>query len=274
MAKKKIGIVAKKLDHSLSPFIHNYWSKKNKEKYIYKKYEIKEENISKFFQKYKCDKDFIGFNITIPYKERFINLCDRISLRAKKIGSINLIFKKNKIVYGDNTDVIGFGKTFNSLKVKKVKGVLLIGAGGAARAILYYLNNKKIENIDIFATSYKRKDSLSKNFKFKILTNRPSQLKNSYDLIINASSAGMNVNNQINKSVLKIVRNAKYLIDIVYNPIETDLLREANKHNIKSSGGLKMLIEQAKPSYESWIGKKIKIDKDIHKILLKKICTK
>ena len=64
------------------------------------------------------------------------------------------------------------------------------------------------------------------------------------------------------------------MIDIVYNPIETDLLREANKHKIKSSGGLKMLIEQAKPSYESWIGKKIKIDKDIHKILLKKICTK
>ena len=118
MIKKKIGIVAKKLDHSLSPLIHNYWSKKNKNKFIYRKYEVKEKNIDRFFRNYKKDKLFVGFNITIPYKENFISFCDKVTTRAKKIGSINLIYKKNKIIFGDNTDVIGFSKTFSSLKLK------------------------------------------------------------------------------------------------------------------------------------------------------------
>ena len=71
MIKKKIGIVAKKLNHSLSPLIHNYWSNKNNNNLIYKKYEIQEKNINKFFNNYRKDKRFVGFNITIPYKENF-----------------------------------------------------------------------------------------------------------------------------------------------------------------------------------------------------------
>ena len=99
MNKKKIGIVAKKLNHSLSPLIHNYWSKTNNYNFSYRKYEIQEENIGKFFYKYKSDKQFIGFNITIPYKENFFGLCDKVTTRAKKIGSVNLIYKKNKTIY-------------------------------------------------------------------------------------------------------------------------------------------------------------------------------
>ena len=166
MIKKKIGIVAEKLNHSLSPLVHNYWSKKYKCNFLYKKYEIDEKKIEKFFYNYKGDKDFIGFNITIPYKEKFITLCDKVSPRAKKIGSVNLIYKKENMIYGDNTDVIGFGKIFNLLNIKKTKSVLLIGAGGASRAILYFLNKKNIENIDIFATSFRRRHGLSKNFNY------------------------------------------------------------------------------------------------------------
>ena len=94
MNKKKIGIVAKKLNHSLSPLIHNYWSRNNN--FIYRKYEVQEKNIDKFFYNYRKDKLFVGFNITIPYKENFIDLCDKITARAKKIGSVNLIYKKKQ----------------------------------------------------------------------------------------------------------------------------------------------------------------------------------
>ena len=79
---------------------------------------------------------------------------------------------------------------------------------------------------------------------------RSNRLRNRYDLIINASSAGMTKKNKINRNILKLVKKAKGVIDIVYNPIETDLLKKAKKHDIKYSGGLKMLVEQAKPSYE------------------------
>ena len=271
MIKKKIGIVAEKLNHSLSPMIHNYWSKKYKCNFFYKKYEIDEKKIEKFFYNYKRDKDFIGFNITIPYKEKFIDFCDKVSLRAKKIGSVNLIYKKKNMIYGDNTDVIGFGKIFNLLNIKNTKTVLLIGAGGASRAILFFLNKKNIENIDIFATSFRRRSGLSKNFKFKNFTNKTTLLKKKYDLIINASNAGMSHGNKINRNILRLVKKTEGVIDIVYNPLETDLLKEAKKHNIKSIGGLIMLVEQAKPSFEIWSKKDIEIDDKIYRSLISKI---
>ena len=271
MIKKKIGIVAKKLDHSLSPMIHNYWSKKIKSNFLYKKYELEEKKIEKFFYNYKKDKNFIGFNITIPYKEKFIDMCDNVSQRAKKIGSVNLIYKKKNMIYGDNTDVIGFTKIFNLLKIKRTKSVLLIGAGGASRAILYFLNKENIENIDIFATSLRRRKGLSKNFNFKNFTNKTTLLKKRYDLIINASNAGMSHGNKMNRKILQLVKETKGVIDIVYNPLETDLLKEAKKHNIKSLGGLIMLVEQAKPSFEIWTKKSIEIDDKIYQLLIGKI---
>ena len=271
MVSKKIGIVAKKLNHSLSPLIHNYWSKKNNNKFIYRKYEVQEKDIDKFFYNYRKDKQFVGFNITIPYKENFINFCDRVTTRAKKIGSVNLIYKRNKTIFGDNTDVIGFSKTFNSLKIKNTKSVLLVGAGGAARAILYFLNRKGIVNIDIFATSMRRQENLKKEFKFSRFLIRSTHLRKKYDLIINASSAGMTKKNKLNRNILNLVKKAKGVVDIVYNPIDTDLLKKARKHDIKSSDGLKMLVEQAKPSYEIWTGNKIEIDRKIYQMLINKI---
>ena len=81
----------------------------------------------------------------------------------------------------------------------------------------------------------------------------------------------MSKSNKINKNILNLVKKTKGVIDIVYNPVETDLLIEAKKNNIKSVGGLMMLVEQAKPSFEIWSGKKIKIDDKIYKLLIDKI---
>ena len=130
---------------------------------------------------------------------------------------------------------------------------------------------KYIENIDIFAKSFRRREGLSKNFKFKNFTNKPTLLKKKYDLIINASNAGMSHGNKINRNILRLVKKTKGVIDIVYNPLETDLLKEAKKHNIKSIGGLIMLVEQAKPSFEIWSKKDIEIDDKIYRSLISKI---
>ena len=147
----------------------------------------------------------------------------------------------------------------------------MVGAGGAARAILYFLNKRSIENIDIFATSIRREENLKKKFKFNRFLIRSTLLRKKYDLIINASSAGMTKKNKINRNILNLVKNARGVIDIVYNPIDTDLLKKAKKYDIKYSGGLKMLVEQAKPSYEIWSGNKIEIDRKIYQMLVNKI---
>ena len=101
-----------------------------------------------------------------------------------------LIYKKNKIIYGDNTDVIGFSKCYNSLKIKKPKTVLVVGAGGAARAVLYFLNKKNIVNIDVFAPSLKRKVGLETCFNFKNFINKSTKLIYAY-LIQRPLAVGM-----------------------------------------------------------------------------------
>ena len=265
-----IGIVAEKLGHSLSPYIHNYWSKKYKKNFKYEKFELKEKDLKKFFQSYKKNKKFKGFNITIPYKTNFTSLCDRITSKAKKIGSVNLVYKKNNLIIGDNTDVIGFEKCFILLNKIPTK-ILLIGAGGAARAVLYFLNKKNIENIDVFATSLTRKEDICKDFIVSSFVSKTNLLNSKYDLIINSSSGGMIGKSALNRNILKLVNSAKGIIDIVYNPEMTALLRQAKKTNIPYVGGLTMLIEQAKPSFEKWTNAKIKIDDQIYDLARSKL---
>ena len=269
--KNTIGIVAEKLGHSLSPYIHNYWSKKYNKNFKYRKFEISEKNLIKFFENYRNNKKFIGFNVTIPYKTNFISLCDRITPKAKKIGSVNLVYKRNNIIIGDNTDVIGFEKSFKQLKKIKLKKILLIGAGGASRSILYYLNEKKIESIDVFATSVRRKENICNDFSIKNFVTNTSLLKTKYDLIINSSSGGMIEKSPLNKNIIRLADGAKAVIDIVYNPEMTPLLNRAKKNNTPFVGGLTMLIEQAKPSFEKWSKLKIKVDDKIYQLARNKL---
>ena len=266
-----IGIVAEKLGHSLSPYIHNYWSEKYKQKLKYQKVEISEKNLIKFFQSFKKNKKIKGFNVTIPYKTNFITLCDRITPKAKKIGAVNLVYKKNNLIIGDNTDVIGFEKSFKQLKKIQSKKILLIGAGGAARSILYYLNKKNIENIDVFATSLRRKENICNDFSIKNFVIKTSLLKTKYDLIINSSSGGMVGKLPLNRNIIKLADVSKGVIDIVYNPEMTPLLIRAKKNNTPFVGGLTMLIEQAKPSFEKWSTLKIKIDEEIYRLARDKL---
>ena len=97
--KNTIGIIAEKLGHSLSPYIHNYWSKKYNKNLKYQKFEISEKKLTKFFEAFRKNKKFKGFNVTIPYKTNFISLCDKTTPKAKKIGSVNLVYKKNNLIW-------------------------------------------------------------------------------------------------------------------------------------------------------------------------------
>ena len=269
--KNTIGIIAEKLGHSLSPYIHNYWSKKYNKNLKYQKFEISEKKLTKFFEAFRKNKKFKGFNVTIPYKTNFISLCDKTTPKAKKIGSVNLVYKKNNLIIGDNTDVIGFEKSFKKLKKIQPKKILLIGAGGAARSILYFLNKKSIENIDVFATSLRRKENICNDFSIKNFVTKTNLLKKKYDLIINSSSGGMIGKSPLNRNIIKLADGAKGVIDIVYNPEMTSLLNRAKEKNIPSVGGLTMLIEQAKPSFEKWSKSKIKVDDKIYQLARNKL---
>ena len=171
-----------------------------------------------------------------------------------------IFFKKNKKIYGDNTDYIGFAKTYQKLVKRKIDKILLIGAGGAARSILQFLNDEEINQIDIFTRSLNKKKTLSKSMRFDNFIIDSKELRNKrYDLIINASDAGMLGRKNLANNVYKLVSNTAYIIDIVYNPMRTKLIDIAKASNVPNDGGLGMLLEQAKPSFEAWFNTKISI---------------
>ena len=269
--KSRIGIVANKLSHSLSPIIHDYWIKKNKISAEYVCFELQKNELQQFYKDFKADKSFLGFNVTVPYKEDFFYMCKNISSKAKLIGSLNLIYKKGNKIYGDNTDYVGFSKIYKKVITKKINKILLIGAGGAARSILKFLNDEKISQIDILARTFNKRASLAESLKFVNFYINPKEIeKEKYDLIINASDAGMKNRKLLSKSVYNLSANASSIIDIIYNPLDTQLIKLANEMNIPNIGGLNMLLEQAKPSFESWFG----VNADINQYLKDKLIAK
>ena len=229
---RKLGLLGKKLSHSLSPLLHKTFFEDIGLKDEYKLYEIDEAEIDNF-KNYMLENSIEGVNITIPYKKFFLDKLDYISDEAKDIGAINLLYIKDNKFYGDNTDYYGFKHTLtkNDIDVKNKK-IAIIGKGGASASVYKVLKDMGAEDI----TFYFRKDKLSK-IEF------PENMEG--DIIINTTPVGMypNIhNNLVNEEILK---NFKIAIDLIYNPFETKFLKIARENGLKTINGMDMLIEQA-----------------------------
>ena len=155
---RKLGLLGKKLSHSLSPLLHNTFFEDLGLKDEYKLYEVDEAEINNF-KNYMLENSIEGVNITIPYKKFFLDKLDYISDEAKDIGAINLLYIKDNKFYGDNTDYYGFKHTLtkNDIDVKNKK-IAIIGKGGASASVYKVLKDMGAEDI----TFYFRKDKLSK----------------------------------------------------------------------------------------------------------------
>ena len=206
--------------------------------------------------------NFLGINVTIPFKQKVIKELDLIDKNAKNINAVNtLIFENNKIK-GYNTDIIGFAEGLKKSKWNKEKPVIIFGAGGAAESILYYLKLEKVKNVILINRTKSRADIILKKYRnVKFLAKINNEIKES-GLIINTTSLGMtgypdlNINfDNVNKSAI--------VYDIVYNPINTRFIINAKKNNLQTISGLDMFIEQAKASFEIWFKIKPLIDKKL-----------
>ncbi|MDO8643842.1 MAG: shikimate dehydrogenase, partial [bacterium] len=202
--KRKIfllGVIGNPISHSLSPSLHNDWLRQKKLKGIYLPFEVAPARLKGFVRQMR-DWKMDGLNVTLPHKETILPLLDKISPEAKIIGAVNLIVRKGKRLYGDNVDWIGYRnayrKKFGSLKNKKV---VVLGAGGAARAILYALGREKAQRIVIANRTVQKGIRLARYFqkhfpKTEIL-NLPFQMTRlkpflkEADLLINTTSVGL-----------------------------------------------------------------------------------
>ena len=235
---KKCGLLGEKLGHSYSPEIHSMLSElelaKLLKNYSYELFECDKNNLEKFL----LTKDFYGLNITVPYKKLVFNYCSELSEIAKKLGSVNIIIRRDKNnFYGDNTDYFGFEYMLNKSGVDVAnKKVLVLGSGGASVSVKAVLENAKANVIIISRSGKDNYNNILKHSDARI--------------IINTTPVGMYPDNGNSLLDLNIFLNLEAVFDIIYNPMRTDLMLKAESLGIKNFGGLDMLVAQAKRSAE------------------------
>lgn len=261
--RNKLGIVGMPLGHSISPFLHNLAIEKLNVELTYDKWEIEEDKLSMFISSVKDeDSRILGFNVTIPYKEKIIPLLDEIDPLARKLNAINTVKYENGILKGYNTDGMGFLESLirNQIEYRN-KNVLVLGSGGAANGIARYLAEKNVREIDIAARNIEKgtllSDDIGSSGKMSRLINwndlETAGISN-YDIIVQTTPLGMKNHTPALMFPYEQVTKKNTVIDIVYNPLETEFLRNCKKSGAKSLRGLEMLVYQAYHSFKIWTG--------------------
>lgn len=257
----KYAIVGFPLGHTLSPIIHDFIFEKIGIVGKYGKLEFDNKKIDNLIP-YLIENDFIGVNVTMPYKEVLIDKLDYISDEAKKIGVINTIKIKDGKSYGYNTDYFGFE---NMLKRKNVdlkdKNITIIGNGGTAKTVITLGENHEVSNIDIVSRNMDNLKELKENFPNINIYTYEDQDKISGDILINTTPLGMEPNENISPVDSSIIKNHSICVDVIYNPLKTKFLQIGASENKIIINGLYMLIDQAIKTQE--ILQDMKIDYEI-----------
>ena len=219
--------------------------------------------------------NIIGINVTIPYKKKIIKYLDELDVKAKKLEAVNTILNINGKLKGYNTDVYGFEKGLKSFKTwNKKKPVIVIGAGGAAESIVYSLIEKSCKNIYVMNRTLSKAKKLENKYSSIISAKWLSyDIINEASLIINTTSLGMIGCPNLSINLQNASKDLK-VYDIVYNPQNTDLIKEAKKRNLDHITGLSMFLGQAEKSFKIWFKKSPLIDKKLLKIIKKQLNIK
>ena len=267
------GVIGNPIAHSKSPKLHNYWLSKYKINGFYIPFSVTNDKLETSI-KSLIELGFSGVNITIPHKTSVLSFADTITDRAALIGAANtLYFSKSGKIHADNTDGYGFIQNI----VDEIpdydfydKTALIYGAGGSARAIASALLSNGVKEVGITNRTRSKAQIISENLGAKVSVvdwrAAPDTIKK-VDLIINATSMGMVGQPDFSQPISRAKKTA-LVVDIVYNPLITELIKEAKKINLKTVGGIGMLINQAVPGFEHWFQKKPQIDEEIRKFIV------
>ncbi|MFO7814764.1 MAG: shikimate dehydrogenase [Halanaerobiales bacterium] len=263
---KIIGLIGQNIEGSLSPQIHNYLSNVMGLKYHYFLFDIEPGELSKAVQAIKT-LQIRGVNVTIPYKGEIIEDLDEIDQRVKKIGAVNTVINEKGKLSGYNTDLDGFDEmAYNKGITFEDKKVALLGAGGAARAVLYYLKEQNIEQLYLSNRTMSRAEQVKEDFKelrgnITVVgwdNDQQKEAVRSSDIIINATPLGLENRYQEQSPVKsESINEDQILIDLVYKPRVTKFLSFGKKKNAKIVSGIEMLVYQAVKSFELWTGKMV-----------------
>jgi len=262
------GVIGDPIEHSLSPIMQNAAFQALGLDYVFLAFKVKPACVPDAVNGMRA-LNIRGLNVTMPHKNRVMASLDRIDLSAQIINSVNTILNKENLLFGFNTDGVGAVKALKENGVElKGRKVLLLGAGGAARAIAYAMA-KEADELAVLNRTVKQaqelakllEKSVSKKIAFGSLSPSDIQMNlQDSDVLINATSVGMKPHPEESPIPPKLLRRNLSVMDIVYNPLETKLAKEAKAAGAKVVSGVEMLIYQGAASFEIWTGKSAPVE--------------
>jgi shikimate dehydrogenase len=269
---KRACVIGWPVEHSRSPLIHNYWLKLYGIPGAYEKVAVKPEELAAFLGSL-FERGFTGCNVTLPHKEAALKLAQVVDQSARAVGAANTLWLDYEAeLHASNTDAFGFmanlaeqAPAWNARR----RPVLVLGAGGAARAIVHGLLEGGVAKIFLANRSRERADALARDFDRRVevvaWSDRDAALAGC-GLLVNATSLGMTGKPPLELDLAALPADAA-VVDIVYSPRETRLLAAARARGNPTVDGLGMLLYQAVPGFERWFGFRPEVTDELRALL-------
>jgi shikimate dehydrogenase len=273
----KAFVVGHPIKHSRSPLIHGHWLKTYGLDGSYERIDVAPVNFGDFLSGFHAQ-GYAGGNVTLPHKEAAFAAVARRTARAQRVGAVNTLWVEDGVLWGDNTDALGFiGNLDASLGTgweRDVETALVLGGGGAARAVVAGLQDRPLKRIFVANRTLSKAEDLVRDLR----PGSPVALETSAwealgrviphaHLIVNTTSLGMAGQPPLALDLSRAPRNA-VVADIVYAPLETPLLAAAAAQNLRTVDGLGMLLHQAVPGFRRWFGVTPEVTPDLRALIL------
>lgn len=257
--KSLYAVIGKPIAHSMSPVMHNDLFQHYELDAHYHAFAIEPDELADAIKGFKAI-GVSGFNVTVPHKVAIMPLLDEIDPLAHSIGAVNTVVNENGRLIGYNTDgsgfVLGLQNKFDTIESKKV---LIIGAGGAARAIYFTMAHVGVKHLDITNRTISKAENLAKDCPYSVNTlvktlEEAESSVSDYDIIIQTTSIGMAPQTECEPLSLHNLSENAFVSDIIYNPLETKVLKLAREKGAKTQNGIEMFVNQGALAFEKWTG--------------------
>ncbi len=271
------GVIGWPVSHSLSPRLHGYWLQMHRIDGLYMPLSIAPDNFDPVVRSLP-KAGFCGFNITVPYKERILPLLDHVDPRAAQLGAVNtVVVREDGSLEGLNTDGFGFAENLSEQVpdwAARGGAAMILGAGGAARAVGLALIDRGVRTIKIANRTPDRAREVAgllteAGARVEVLAFPPEDAAlEDVSLLVNTTALGMKGSPPLDMPLRGLPETA-IVTDIVYNPLETRLLRDATARGLVTVDGIGMLLHQARGGFERWFGRAVPVTRDLRRIVLR-----
>lgn len=271
----KAAVLGHPVAQSKSPLIHMHWIRKYKLEGEYKAMDVSPGQFEKKAKHILAKDYYAGFNVTVPYKVAALEICDVLDEAAEAIGAVNTVYKKLGKVRGTNTDAFGFTENIKSEAPDfdfETGPAMVLGAGGAARAIVYGLLQEGVPDIRLVNRSRENAEALAADTGYSsridvIDWDAREEALDGLNLLVNTTVCGMEGKSALELD-LEALPTQALVNDIVYAPLYTPLLQSAKERGNVAVTGIGMLLHQARPAFEKWFGVMPDVDDELMELVM------